>query len=95
MRKWNVLVSYWCGFTRDQEWMDETRAVFEAEGWTDIRFGNSLTPDYVPWSSNFDGDEITFVVQAESLDREAVQRVLERVGIQHTAYTRIEECQPT
>ena len=92
MRKWNVLVSYWSGFTKGEEWMEHARAVFEAEGWTDIQFGNSFTPGYVPWSSNVDGDEITFVAHTEGLDKEAVQKVLERVGIQYTAYTTIEEC---
>jgi hypothetical protein len=67
-------------------------AVFEAQGWTEIRFGNKHSDDYVPWSSNVDGDEIEFVAQVERLDRAAVDRVLAGVGIERTTYVTIEEC---
>ena len=92
MSKWRDLVSYWCGFTKDLEWQEGARAAFETHGWTDIRFGNKHNDNYVPWSSNVDGDEIEFVARAESLDRKAVERVLDQVGIQHTTYITIEEC---
>ncbi len=92
MAKWRVLVSYWCGFTGDPDWQDRAGAVFEAQGWTDIQFGNQHDNNYVPWSSNFDGDEIVFVARAEGLDRESVEKVLGQVGIQHTAYVTIDEC---
>lgn len=92
MSKWRVLVSYWCGFTGDLDWQERARAVFEAQGWTDIQFGNKHTGNYVPWSSNVDGDEIAFVARAERLDRQAVESVLKQVGIQHTAYVTIDEC---
>ena len=92
MSKWRVFVSYWCGFTGDLDWQERARAVFEARGWTDVRFGNKHNDNYVPWSSNVDGDEIKFVAHTERFDEEAVQKVLERVGIQYTAYVTIEEC---
>jgi hypothetical protein len=93
MPKWRVHVSYWCGFTKDREWLESARNLFEAQGWTDIRFGNPLAePGFVPWSSSVDADEIDFIVNAEQVDREAVQGVLQQVGIQHTGYVTIEEC---
>jgi hypothetical protein len=91
MAEWRVNVSYWCGFTGDRDWQERARGLFAAQGWTDIRFGNRHTPDYVPFSSNVDADEIHFVVGVERLDRETVERVLGRVGIQHTAYITIRE----
>ena len=48
MPRWRVYVSYWCGFTKHHEWQERSRAVFEAEGWTEIRFGNTHTEGYVP-----------------------------------------------
>lgn len=94
MPKWRVDVSYWSGFTKDREWQERTRSVLEANAWTDIRFWNGYSEGFVPHSSSVDADEIHFVVSAEKLDREAVERVLKQVGIQHTAYVRIEECKP-
>ena len=91
MPAWRVTVSYWCGFTGEVDWMDRTRRAFEAQGWTDVRFGNRHTPDYVPFSSNVDADEIDFAAREGRPDRESVERVLRQVGIQHTAYVTIEE----
>ncbi len=93
MAKWRVHVSYWSGFTKDREWHESARNLFEGQGWTDIRFRNPLVePGFVPWTSGVDADEIDFIVNAEQVDREAVQRILQQVGIQHTAYITIEEC---
>jgi hypothetical protein len=94
MPRWRVDVSYWCGFTRDREWQEHARSVFEAHGWTDMLFWNPHAEGFVPWSSSVDADEIHFRVSAEKLDREAVERVLKQVGIQHTAYVNIQECKP-
>ena len=94
MPKWRVHTSYWCGFTKDREWQERARSLFEAHGWTDILFWNGHSEGFVPWSSSVDADEIDFLVSAERLDREAVQRVLEQVGIQHTASIDIDECKP-
>jgi hypothetical protein len=86
-------VGYWSGFTKDRGWQERARRIFEDHGWTDIHFWNGYSEGFVPWSSSVDADEIQFIVSAERLDREAVQWVLEQVGIQHTAYISIEECQ--
>jgi hypothetical protein len=95
MPRWRVHVSYWCGFTKGREWQEHARTAFATQGWSGIRFGNCRAPDYdyVPWSSGVDADEIDFVAQAESLDRQAIETVLKRVGIEHTAYVTIEQCQ--
>lgn len=94
MPRWRVHVSYWCGFTTGREWQENARTVFAIQGWSDIRFGNCQASDYdyVPWSSGVDADEIDFVAQAESLDRQAIETVLKQVGIEHTAYVTIEQC---
>ena len=86
MPKWRVVVSYWCGFTGDRDWQDRARGTLEAQGWADIA-------DYVPFSSNVDADEIDFVAVAERPDRETVEKVLKQIGIQHTAYVTIRECE--
>jgi hypothetical protein len=91
MPRWRVDVSYWCGFTGNPDWQERTRGTLEAQGWTDIQFGNRHCADYIPFSSNVDGDEIHFVAVAERIDRETIERVLKPVGIQHTAYVTIEE----
>ncbi len=93
MSKWRVGVSYWCGFTKDREWQEGALAAFEALGWTDIHFGNRHTENYVPFSSNVDADEIHFVASGDRLDRESVESVLKQIGIEHTAYVTIEQCQ--
>jgi hypothetical protein len=93
MPKWRVLVSYWCGFTGDEEWLERTRGVLEAQGWTDVRFGNRHTPNYVPFSSNVDGDEIEFIARGERPDPKAVERLIQQVGIKHVAYVTIHETQ--
>jgi hypothetical protein len=90
--KWSVTVSYWCGFTGDRDWQERVRGAMEARGWTVVRFGNRHDPDYVPFSSNVDGDEILFVAAAGPLDRKTVESVLAPLGIEHTAYVTIEEC---
>jgi hypothetical protein len=92
MPKWSVHVSYWSGFTKDREWQECARNVFESHGWTDIHFWNPLSEGFVPWSSSVDADEIDFIVNAEQVDREAVQSVLLQVGIQYSAYITIEKC---
>jgi hypothetical protein len=91
MPKWRVHVSYWCGFTKDRVWQDNARAVFEAQGWTEIHFWNGQSEGFVPWSSSVDADEIDFVVHAEGLDKATVERELAQVGIEYTAYITIEQ----
>lgn len=95
MPRWRVHVSYWCGFTKGGEWQENARTVLALQGWSDIRFGNcrASDSDYVPWSGSVDADEIDFVARAESLDRRAVDTVLERVGIEQTASVTIEQCE--
>jgi hypothetical protein len=96
MRLWGVEVLYGCGYTKGREWQEQARVALETRGWTHVWFWNHRSPNFCQSSGRADDDEIRFVVPSEADERavrQAVEKVLEQVGIVPTL-VRIEERQP-
>jgi hypothetical protein len=92
MQRWRVHVGYWSGFTKSRAWQEEAQREFESLGLTDICFWNGYSEGF--WTSHVDEDEVSFTMTGEKVDRPAVEQVLARVGISHTAYVHVQRTEP-